>query len=249
MKIVVDTSQDITQLFKMLSENFRKHNINADCLLENFIIISATENAAKKVVAETVSEYIILTFERKILLDFIKPFELIKKEAEEIIEYIKSDDKLKNNRFNILTREIMTHLSSGHINIDGLVAFRLEKYKQELKFTAEYFIDELSAKKSYDDFIGLMKYFTEVQSPVTDTVILTETLGEYKLTDTSGNPIVLKFDEEFADDFAPFGLSREDILISNLMAAMPKKIIFENVDTDKPIINTISRIFEGRISH
>ena len=249
MKVVVDTTQDITQLFKMISENFRNNNINADCLLENFIIISSDGNRAKKIVAETISEYIILTFERKFLLDFIKPFELLKNEAEEIADCIASDNELKNNRFKILTKEVMAHMTSGHINIDGLTTFRLEKYKQELQFAAEYFIDELSAKKSYDEFIGLMKYFTEIQSPVIDTVILTETLGEYKLTDTDGNPLLLKFDEEFADDLAPLGLSREDILISNLMAAMPKKIVFDNINTDKPIINTISRIFEGRITH
>lgn len=249
MKIVVDTSQDITQLFKMLSENLRKHNINANCLLENFIIISAEGTESKKVIAETVAQYIIANFERKILFDFIKPFELIKHEAEEVAECITSDEELKNKRVKILSREIQSHLSSGHINIDGLVAFRLEKYKQELCFAAEYFIDELSAKKSYDEFIGLMKYFTDIQTPATDTVILTESCGEYKLTDTSGNPVLLKFDEEFADDLAPIGLSKEDLLISNLMAAMPKKIVFNNVDTDKPIINTISRIFEGRISY
>ena len=249
MKIVVDTSKDITQLFKMFSENFRKHNINANCLLENFIIISADSTETKKVVAETVAQYIIAFFERKILYDLIRAFELLKQDAEEVSRYITSDDELKNKRIKILSREVLSHLSSGHINIDGLVAFRLEKYKQELQFAAECFIDEMSAKKSYDEFIGLMKYFTEIQSPVTDTVILTETSGNYKLTDTSGNPVLLKFDEEFADDLAPLGLSKEDLLISNLMAAMPKKIVFDNVDTDKPIINTISRIFEGRISY
>ena len=150
---------------------------------------------------------------------------------------------------NLIKKEVASYISTGHINVDGVVAFRLEQYKEELRFTVELLVDEMSVKKSYDEFIGLMKYFTEIQEPVTDTVVLTENSGEYSLTDVSGNPIDLRFDEEFADELMPIGLSGEDILISNLMAAMPRKIIFKDLDRGKPVINTISRIFEGRISY
>ena len=63
MKIVVDTSQDITQLFRMISENIRNQKINAECLLENFITVSADLAKVKKVISETVSEYIMQKFE------------------------------------------------------------------------------------------------------------------------------------------------------------------------------------------
>ena len=248
MKIVVDTNQDITQLFKILSENIRLYDETAACFLENYIVISANSVKIKKIIARTLAGYITDVFERKLLHDHIRAFELLKSDEQEIVESIVSNNELKQKRLQILEKELLLQLSSGHVNIDGLVAFRLDEYKKELQFTAEYFIDELSAQKSYDEFIGLMKYFAEIQTPITDTVVLSENSGEYKLTDSSGKPILLKFDEEFADDLAPIGLSQEDLLISNLMAAMPKKIIFDNVNTDTPVINTISRIFEGRIS-
>ncbi len=249
MRIVVDTSHDITHLFKILSENIKKNNIKADCLLENYIIISGNGVKLKNIVAQTVAGYIIDNYERKMLYDIIRDFELLKTETEEITACIVNDKELISSRLKMLSDEIMPSISSGRVNIDGLLSFRLENYKNELRFTTEYLIDELMAKKSYDEFIGLMKYFTEIQSPVTDTVILTESSGEYVLTDLSGNPVMLKFDEEFAGELAPLGLSHEDLLISNLMAAMPRKIVFNNVNEDKPIINTINRIFEGRITH
>lgn len=249
MKIVVDTVQDITQLFKLISDDIRKEDEKAVCLLENFIIVSSNSSNIKNILAETLSRYIIENFEKKLAFDYIKVFQLLKSETEEILNFITSDKELKFKRLKILKKEILVQLMKGHINIDGLIAFRLEEYKNELRFTAEYFIDELSAKKSYDEFIGLMKYFTEIQTPVTDTVVLSENKGEYKLTDPTGNPILLKFDEEFADELMPINLTDEDLLISNLMAAMPKKIVFNNVNTEKPIINTISQIFEGRISY
>lgn len=249
MKIVVDTEQDITQLFKLISDKIKENNEKATCLIENYIIVTFENVAAKKVIAECIASFIIDEFEQRIAAQIIKPFELMKTENDEILSALDADENLKSKRKDILKNEIKTAFSGGHINIDGMVKFRLEEYKKELQFTLELLVDEFSAKKSYDEFIGLMKYFTEIQTPVTDTVVLSETEGEYKLTDSSGKPINLKFDEEFADELMPMNLTGEDLLISNLMAAMPKKIVLKNVNTDKPIINTISRIFEGRITH
>lgn len=247
MKIVVDTQNDITQLFKIISENIKISGDTATCILDNYIIISFESAKTRKLIAESIATFIVNEFEKEIAGLFIKPFELLKNESEEILELLLHDKDLKEKRISILKKEILSALMSGHINVDGLVKFRLEEYKKELQFTVELLIDELSSKKAYDEFIGLMKYFTEIQTPVTDTVVLSESEGEYLLTDSLGNPINLRFDEEYADELMPFNLTGDDLLISNLMAAMPKKIIFNNINTNKPIINTISRIFEGRI--
>ncbi|MFA7636900.1 MAG: putative sporulation protein YtxC [Monoglobales bacterium] len=249
MKIVVDCREDIAQLFKLISESIRESKQDALCILENYIVISAENAKVKKIIGEVLAEYIINKFEKGLLLGYIKEFELLPSDVEQVVSTIATADELKEKRLKILRKEIMLQLSSGHINVDGLVAFRLSEYKEELKFAAEFFIDELSVKKSYDEFIGLMKYFAEIQAPVTDMVVLTESMGEYKLTDSSGEQISLSFDEEFAEEISPIGLTSEDLLISNLMAAMPKKIIFKDINEEKPIINTISRIFEGRISY
>ena len=249
LEIVVDTSKDITQLFRHISEKIKKCNKKTTCLLENYIIISYNNICTRKITAESVAQFIIDEFEDKLAREFIKPFELFKSETDEILKLLSIDQKLKNKRINLIENELKTLLLSGHINIDGLVKFRLKEYKKELQFTVELLIDELSAKKSYDEFIGLMKYFTEIQPPITDTVVISEAGGEYSLTDLSGNPINLRFDEEFADELMPLDLTGEDLLISNLMAAMPRKIVFDNVNTGTPVINTISRIFEGRITH
>lgn len=247
MKIVVDTQKDITQLFKKISEEIKINNDNATCILDNCIIVSADSAKTRKAVAESISQFIVKEFEGNLAESILKPFELPKSEVDDIIDLLASDRELMGKRISILNNEISAALRKGHINIDGLVKFRLENYKKELQFTIELLIDELSAQKSYDEFIGLMKYFTEIQAPVTETVILSEKGDDYLLTDSSGKPINLRFDEEFADELMPFDLSGEDLLISNLMAAMPKKIVFDNINRNKPIIKTITRIFEGRI--
>lgn len=249
MKIVVDTTQDITQLLSLIFEEIKKADENADALLENFIVISGTGIKTRKIIARIISNFIIEKYEKTIGFDYIKPFELLKDDAIKILNCLCEDKNLKKNRLELIEKDVLDIISSGHINIDGVVKFRLEEYKKELQFTLDLLIDEFSAKKSYDEFIGLMKYFTEIQPAVTDTVVIQETLGEYNLTDISGKPIDLKFDEEFADELMPFSLTGEDLLISNLMAAMPEKIIFNNIDEKKPIINTIKQIFEGRISN
>ena len=249
MRIIIDTSRDIAGLFEIISHRIRKPEIKASAVLDDYITVLPADSKVKTAVAEAISEYIIKCFEREIALEYIKQFELLKHDVEEILGFIAGDSELRGKRLELLTKEVAKYVATGRVNVDGLVRFRLDDYKEELKFAAEMFIDEMSVKKSYDEFIGLMRYFTEIQTPATDTVILTEDSGEYKLTDEGGNPLKLRFDEEFADELMPVGMTGEDLLISNLMAAMPKKIVFDNVDKEKPIINTISRIFEGRISY
>ena len=249
LRIVLDTSRNITDLLEIVSEKTRGNDVCAKVILDNCIAIDSSDKKIAAVVAASVAEFILRQFEREIAYEFVREFELLKPETEEILDFIAADGELREKRRNLLAKEFEKHASAGKINIDGLVLFRLSEYKEELKFAVEMFVDELSVKKSYDEFIGLMKYFTEIQKPETETVILSEDLGEYKLTDGDGNPLRLRFDEEFADELMPIGVTGDDLLISNLMAAMPKKIIFDNIDEKKPIINTISRIFEGRITY
>ena len=249
MKIVVDTTEDITQLFKLISETVKKLDKNSDIILENYIYITYTEKNVSKEVADVIADFIIDFYEEKIAVKFIKAFELLKNETDEILSLFSNDNELKQKRKSILKKEVLSALKKRHINVDGLIKFRLFEYKKELQFTVDLLVDEYTTKKSYDEFIDLMKYFAEIQTPVTDTVVISEDGGEYKLTDSFGNLINLKFDEEFADELMPLNLTDEDLLISNLMAAMPKKIVFNNINAEKPVINTISRIFEGRITH
>lgn len=249
MRIVVDTSRNVTRLMEKISDRIRKSGVGAKVILENRISIESDNKSIKALVAETVAEFILENFEKEIACCYLRTTELFKHESEEVFKAMNSDEGLRRNRLELLKKELMQYAASGMINIDGLVAFRLKEYKEELRFATELFADEMAAKKSYDEFIGLMKYFAEIGSPVTETVVLREKFGEYSLTDADGNPLELRFDEEFADELASVELTGDDILISNLMAAMPRKIIFDNVDEKKPIINTINRIFEGRITH
>lgn len=244
MKIVVDTDYDITQLFSLISEKIKK----TDVLLENFIIISRADVKIKNDIADVIADYIVEKFEQEEAQKYIKPFELLKKDVNSILKCLKEDENLRIKRQNLIKKEILSILSSGHLNVDGVIKFRLLEYKKELFFTLDILIDELTSQKSYDEFISLMKYFADTQPISSDTVFLVENSGKYSLTDDSGKPIKLKFNEEFADEIMPIPLSNEELLISNLMAAMPEKIIFNNVDENKPIINTIKQIFEGRIS-
>lgn len=245
MKIVVDSTHDITQLFSLILNEIKDEK--TDVLLDDFIVISVADVKIKRKIANTIACFILDKFERKIGYEYIKPFELIKEDALKILNSLSEDEMLKKKRRKLIEREIYELLSSGHINIDGTTVFRLQEYKKELYFTLDILIDEFSAKKSYDEFISLMKYFAEIQPASTETVVVEEKSGEYSLTDISGKPLELRFDEEFADELMPISLKGEDLLISNLMAAMPQKIILNNVDENKPIINTIRQIFEGRI--
>ncbi len=250
MNIVVDTLDDITQLFKMIFEEIHTRGLKAVCVLDEYIFLSSEEENFSHFISQLLSRYIINKWELMEIYKILAPFEFMKTEADEIAAYVQSDHKLKQKRVDILTEEFSEHIEKHNkIYVDGLYKFRLNKYKEELEFTVEMFIDEYSAKKSYEEFIALLKYFAQVQEPLIDAVVLEESDGMYKLYDLSGSPIKERFSEEFSDELMPLNPKEEDLLISNLMAAMPGKIILKNVSMDKPVINTITQIFEGRIKN
>ena len=126
MKIVVDTEHDITQLFSLISEKIK----NADVLLENYIVISRADAKIKNDLSDVISDYIIENFEHKEARKYIKPFELSKEDALKILTCLCEDDTLKIKRKKLIENEILPVLSSGHINVDGTVRFRLSEYKK-----------------------------------------------------------------------------------------------------------------------
>ncbi len=250
MNIVVDTLDDITQLFKTIFDEIHTKGLKAVCVLDEYIFLSSEEEKFLHFISQTLSRYIINKWEPVEIHKILAPFEFMKTEADEIAGYVQSDIELKQKRADILTEEIEEHIEKhSKIYVDGLYKFRLNRYKEELEFTVEMFVDEYSAKKSYDEFIALLKYFAQIQEPLIDAVVLEESDGVYKLYDLTGSPIKERFSEEFADELMPLNPKEEDLLISNLMAAMPGQIILKNVSMDKPVINTITQIFEGRIKN
>jgi len=249
---VVDTKHDISELFRQLTDHIKDTKINAECILDDYITISAkneNEFLLKDTLAKVASDFILDSIEEEKIRKIISSYRFPKNEASQIIKEIKEDNGSKYKRGQILNNSLQKHLnSSSRLNVDGMVDFRLNEYKSELMDDVENHIDEFMASKAYDEFLDLLKYFVSLQDSKLEIVHVTgNEIDGYVLMDKFLKPI----DEHMADDFMAemnvAGLKHDDILISRLISLSPHKIILHGLNEEKPIITTLKKIFNDKL--
>ncbi|WP_434654135.1 putative sporulation protein YtxC [Thermoanaerobacterium thermosaccharolyticum] len=158
-------------------------------------------------------------------------FKLVKKEKI----FIEIEDFLKDNET---------------IDIEGFVNFRLRDFIGELSEVVDRAVDEYLMQKEYDEFIGLLKYFVELQDSKIDVLnILVDKGGKFRFFDKDNNPITGKFLSDITIEFSGGELSDDDMLISTLIAMAPAKIYihFANNIKNKEVLDTVKKIFLDRV--
>ncbi|MBE0068881.1 putative sporulation protein YtxC [Thermoanaerobacterium thermosaccharolyticum] len=158
-------------------------------------------------------------------------FKLVKKEKI----FIEIEDFLKDNET---------------IDIEGFVNFRLRDFIGELSEVVDRAVDEYMMQKEYDEFIGLLKYFVELQDSKIDVLnILVDKGGKFRFFDKDNNPITGKFLSDITIEFSGGELSDDDMLISTLIAMAPAKIYihFANNIKNKEVLDTVKKIFSDRV--
>ncbi|MDN5316019.1 MAG: hypothetical protein PWR08_143 [Thermoanaerobacterium sp.] len=158
-------------------------------------------------------------------------FKLVKKEKI----FIEIEDFLKD---------------SETIDIEGFVNFRLRDFIGELSEVVDRAVDEYLMQKEYDEFIGLLKYFVELQDSKIDVLnILVDKGGKFRFFDKDNNPITGKFLSDITIEFSGGELSDDDMLISTLIAMAPAKIYIHSANNikSKEVLDTVEKIFSDRV--
>ncbi|MHB1405983.1 MAG: sporulation protein YtxC [Desulfitobacteriaceae bacterium] len=151
-----------------------------------------------------------------------------------------------------LVEQILSSLNSAQFfDVEGFLRFRANQYKEELDKVVSYAVDDYVLQKEYLEFIRLLKYFLDTQTPRLETLhVVINSFGNFHLYNEQG----VKVTQDFLDDAPLDGqnsdFSYEDLLISSLIAAAPKQVVlhicFEGY-TDT--LQTIKQIFEDRFSY
>lgn len=202
------------------------------------------------------SEYIIDRYETKLLRRTLDEHfgELSEKAKRDIIKNINFFEDDKNIGFEARKRSILLSLydclgESTKVYLDGFVAFRLKEYETLIYKLCERLADDYNAKKEYEEFIELLTYFVESQSPRPEVLHVTlEKGGKYKIADIEKKDITAKCMAEFAGDSALMTESDyDDILISILITAAPKKIVIHRAENirNRELFLTIKRVFKN----
>ncbi|MCG0278178.1 MAG: putative sporulation protein YtxC [Thermanaeromonas sp.] len=139
---------------------------------------------------------------------------------------------------------------NSYLNIDGFVQFRLPDYLLELEQAIEEAVDEYIMEKEYDEFVGVLKYFLEIQEPRIEKVhVVLSPGGGFQLYDGKNKSLDKEYLEGFMVDIGDNELNYEDLLLSALITLAPRQVVLHGTDKGKAwgTANTIKNVFGDRV--
>ena len=203
-----------------MNENITKYSFE----LSEYIIDNYEEKILRKIIASDYGYF--LPYEQ----DEIYRISLKNKPECKNLIAVKMKDYLKNN-------DKVNNIISNTVGLEGFINFRLKEYKMLLTDIINRAVQEFEVKQEYETFIGLLKYFVDMQEPVYDKIHLVGNAdGEVDVFSNRKIKIT--------------GGANADILLDSILNLAPRKIYIHKIENFKneELINTIINIFNGKIT-
>ncbi len=248
----VDTSYDICNLFKTITDDIRETRTKAECILDEIITIyteKESELAVENAIAASASEFIVNNIENDRLKKMVGKYDIKSFDAKRILNGVVKRKPDPQKRTNLIKNEIQNHFKkTSNLYIDGMMDFRLLEYKRELDLILTDAIDEYMTQKAYDEFLELLKYFVNIQDETELTIFVSGNTNDgFVLKDACGKTVKISENEEFFSEMNIIGLKHEDVLISRLISLSPKRIYMSCDYEETPIGTTVKKIFEDKL--
>ena len=177
-----------------------------------------------------------------------------------IVQILKEESRIDDtviycmNRKNRVVQKIIECVEEGNsINVKGFLDFRYKELRIDIYRCVEKIIEKYMVEKEYNEFISLLKYFVEVQESKSERIdmFVGDGEGDYILKDENDNDMMETLISELCENKSIVEISKEDLVISGLITLCPKKVVIHcsGKDKDKELINTIEKVFEGRVEY
>lgn len=169
---------------------------------------------------------------------------------QNIIEDIGSD--LKTNL--IFKNKIKEFLEDNDtINIYGFIKFRLKFINNYVHQIVEKCIDDYLIKKEYNNFINILKYFSEEDTESNKNINIMYKDNKLQIYDENMKKVSLVTNVELSEQFEPSEIIYDEGIINLIITLSPKKITMHiptDIETDETTKNTIeiiNKLFIDRI--
>lgn len=216
-----------------------------------------SEYGMTDIITDVIIEKYEQDFLRKVISDSYGYY--TKEEQEEILDIASknitlgktpADGYFKIRRRAIIHDKVKDYLkTTDEIELDAFTRFRLKDYVYLLEEVADRAADEFAAKREYNEFIRLLRYFVEIQQPKYPVVhIVSEPHGFYSILNSEEKDITFDCANEFMAELAE-GANLDDILMSSLITMAPRKIILHRTEyfKNEELLETIKRVFPGKV--
>ncbi|MDP4095521.1 putative sporulation protein YtxC [Paenibacillus sp. P96] len=156
----------------------------------------------------------------------------------------------KKRRGMIVSPLVQSFQEMQSVNLEGLLRFRLQAYKQELGELIEYALDEFWGERQYEEFVQLLKYFVFFQEHHVPLVHVIHK-GEHNFTilDTEMKLISLGQSDPITVELPglEIGMPAEDMILSNLISIAPARIMLHTQEPNAFVVHTLINIFENKV--
>lgn len=147
-----------------------------------------------------------------------------------------------------IAEKVKDHLRQWDtLNIDGFIKFRMRDYLRDVKTSIGLAVEQCIADREQREFIRLLRHFVDMQWETQTTVHIVRSPGaSIRIIDNEGRPVDGAYLEEFSAELSGGDLNMEDVLISALITASPKRLVV-HVSPADPFISTVKGVFGDRV--
>ncbi|MGB9780982.1 putative sporulation protein YtxC [Caldanaerobacter sp.] len=180
-----------------------------------------------------------------------KEKEEIKKIAYGILEREENIATFKKIKKDEISRKVRDFIEeTSHIDIEGFINFRLKNFIGEIGEVVDKAVDEFLMQKEYNEFVGLLKYFVELQDSKLEVLnVVVDKTGKFHLYNEDYELLSSEYIKEMTGELQEGIVTDEDALMSILITIAPKKILFHSSSylKNKEILDTIKKVFADRV--
>ncbi len=152
-----------------------------------------------------------------------------------------------------LARQIGEYLAQHRaVNLEGFVTFRLKDYMLDLERNVDAAVDEFLIDREYREFVRLLRYFVEVQSPkIPEVHVMLRLDGSFELRDRLMQPLPDEVSDDFRLESQRAEINLEDVLVSSLITLAPAQVTVHGDDRaqDMPSVRTAQQVFGQRLHY
>ncbi|MCK8825763.1 putative sporulation protein YtxC [Fuchsiella alkaliacetigena] len=110
--------------------------------------------------------------------------------------------------------------------LEGFIIFRLKDYLKELESRVDWAVDYFIKKQEYQEFIGLLRYFVDIQETKENLVHIIEDAEKgFEVLDDSRQVLKNEYLDSLNSNLTSEKLNYNDLLISALITLMPAEIM------------------------
>lgn len=128
----------------------------------------------------------------------------------------------------------------------GFADFRMREVYHWAEMVAEVSAEIYFDRREYEEFTSLLNMFLCEKEAKEEVIHLVMREGEVVLLNKRGRNVTEKYEKEFYSVAKGKNLSCEDLAISAVISAAPKKLVIHSFPNNSPLKETLLKIFSTR---